>query len=560
MKDRKNWLTLGSCNLLFALTFVFFAPMEVLLLNSGEFHFTFISFWWFQLLLALAGAGLLTLGMQLLPGKAKVTAAAMALGASAAAWVQMLMLNGKMIRLVGEEMQVSGPEKLWNGILWIAVAAGVVITAWLLSRRGKDVRGWMSAAAAFLTAVQLIAFVSLLFTTDYSVEEDSHSFTCKGEFELSSGTNVVEFMLDASDGEFVHQMLDAYPEVKDQLNGWVYYPNAVSMYSRTFPSLIYMLSGAKTHLDVPVKEYVDAAFAESDFLPNLNAAGTDIRIYTMDNSYVSTATDGMVQNSRKRENVIGDLNLVSLEKGLARISLYKCMPYFAKPWFSYEVGVLNAVCFRESNYIWYDPVFYSDLRKQASFTVNGNYDRAYRFYHLWGSHGGAWWNDRLETVEEDTESYERLRGSFRILDEYCEKLKAAGLYDSALIIVTADHGVSNDDLANLARNRAACPLMMVKYPYSDEGKLLEVSRKPVCHDDLFSTIADALGAERPTAGSGRTIREIADDEVRERYHYYTALDKRWKPKLMREYVVRGDAEDFASWQPTGNTWDVLIDW
>ena len=102
--------------------------------------------------------------------------------------------------------------------------------------------------------------------------------------------------------------------------------------------------------------------------------------------------------------------------------------------------------------------------------------------------------------------------------------------------------------------------MMVKYPYSDEGKPLEVSRKPVCHDDLFSTIADALGAERPAAGSGRTIREIADDEVRERYHYYTALDKRWKPKLMREYVVRGDAEDFASWQPTGNTWDVLIDW
>ena len=560
MKKRKYLPAAGSCSLLFALTYVFFAPMEVILLNSGEFNYTFESFWWFQLLLTFAAAGLMTLVMTLLPGKGRLVTAALALGAAAAAWAQMLFMNGHMIRLTGEKMEVSGQDKALNLVIWLLIVAVAVALALLTERKWKKAGTWMCAAAAFLTAVQLVAFVSLLFTTDFSENRDGHSYTRSGEYELSSGTNVVEFLFDASDGEFVHQMLDAYPELNEQLSGWVYYPNATSGYSRTFPSLTYMLSGGKCHLDIPVKEYVDGAFEKSDFFSNLYEAGTDIRVFTMDTGYISTSTDYMIKNSRKRDNRFSDLNLAGLEKGLGRISLFKCVPYACKQWFSYDVGVLNILAFNYRHYNWYDPDFYAKLEEQEQFTVSSSYDKAYRFYHLWGSHGGGWWDDRLEKVENETEPYIRLRGSFRILEEYCRRMKDAGVYDDSLIIVVADHGQSNDDWVNLVRNRASCPLLMVKYPHSDAGQKLKVSRAPVCHEDLFSTVADALGAKRPTVGSGKTTAEFAEGDVRERYHYYTALNKRRKPEILREYVIRGDAEDFSSWEATGNVWDVLIEW
>jgi len=107
---------------------------------------------------------------------------------------------------------------------------------------------------------------------------------------------------------------------------------------------------------------------------------------------------------------------------------------------------------------------------------------------------------------------------------------------------------------------AACPLLMVKYPHSEETGQLKVSSAPIGHEDLFATITDALGAKRSNAGSGIPIQEVPEGEERERIYYYTAENKRGTPIRMVEYVIRGDAERFENWQETGNTWEALIDW
>ena len=536
--------------------------MEVILLNSNEFNYTIRSFWWFQVLVALAAAGLLTLVMMLLPRKGRLVASSLTLGAGAAAWVQMLLLNGRMVGLTGDEMQVSGTEKAVNLLVWLVIIAGTVVLVLELDRKGKKAGLGMRAAAAMLTAVQLTAFVSLLLTTDFEAEGDRHIFTQGGQFELSSGTNVVEFILDASDGETVHRMLEKYPELNDQLAGWVYYPNATSEYSRTFPSLPYMLSGVRTHMDTPLKEYVDTAFDTSDFLPNLDRAQTDIRIYTMDNTYVSTHMDDIIRNVRRGENSFGDLNLWGLEKGLAKISLFKCAPYVLKPLFAYKVNILNVMAFKYKYYNnWYDPNFYRSFADRGVFTVTDSYAKAYRFYHLWGAHRGVLWNDKLDWVDNSAEGGDaavRLRGSFMMLDAFCDEMKAHGIYDDAMIIVVADHGESVGDPETKAQYRAACPLLMIKYPGSSADRPLQVSAAPVSHDDLFATITDTLGAERPAVGSGKAVGEIREDEIRDRMYYYIALNDQVKAELLREYVIQGDAENFENWHETGNTWIPVV--
>ena len=57
---KEPFLTVFLCAACAALTVLFFAPMEVVLANAGEFFFPFSTVWWFQLLVTLAAALLLT--------------------------------------------------------------------------------------------------------------------------------------------------------------------------------------------------------------------------------------------------------------------------------------------------------------------------------------------------------------------------------------------------------------------------------------------------------------------------------------------------------------------
>lgn len=559
---KKEILIPGVCYLFAALTFAFFAPTEVILLNRGDFHYTFESFWWFQLLLTLGLAGLATLITMLLPRKARTVLTALALGTGTAAWVQMMFMNGKMGRLGMEETAVSTAETVINLVIWVGIAAAILIAALVLEKKGKKIGTWMGAIAGVLTAVQLVAFVSLLFTSSAAVGEKGHRFTKQGEFELSKGTNAVVFLMDAADGTMVHQMMEAYPEMNEQLSGWVWYPNAVSEYSRTYPGLTYLLTGERTYPDHPQNECVDTAFDQSDFLRTMHDAGTDITVYTMDGSYISTNADGIIRNIRKNENLFSDLNLPGLEKGLARISLFKCLPYAFKNMVSYDVAVLNQTTFKDRDYTWKDPYVFNDFYEKDVFKTTDRYQKAFRFYHLWSAHGFSEWDENLKIIkiQDEVDPYLRLKGSFKLLEAYCDEMKKAGVYDDALIIAVADHGVSRGDDEKLIQDKAACPLLMVKYPRSKETGKIEISRAPVCHEDLFATITDALGVQRTKAGSGRSIQEIAEEESRERLYYYLALGKESEVVLLREYAIQGDAEDINNWKETGNVWDAKYGW
>ena len=562
MEKKKDVLMPGCCFLFAALTFAFFAPMEVILLNRIDFHYSFESFWWFQLLLTLGAAGVATLITMVLPRKAGTALAALALGIGTAAWAQMMFMNGKMGRLGMEGMSVSPAETVINLVIWFGIAAAIFIAALVLEKKGKKVRTWMGAMAGVLTAVQLVAFVSLLFTSSTAGVEKGHRFTKQGEFELSKGTNAVIFLMDAADGEMVHQMMEAYPEMSEQLNGWVWYPNAVSEYSRTYPALTYLLTGERTYVNHPQNECVDTAFDESDFLRTMYDAGTDITVYTMDGGDISTNADGIIRNIRKNENLFSDLNLPGLEKGLARISLFKCLPYAFKNMVSYDVAVLNQTTFKDRDYTWKDPYVYNDFYGKDVFKTTDKYQKAFRFYHLWSAHRFSEWDENLKIIkiQNEVDPYLRLKGSFKLLEAYCDEMKKAGVYDDALIIAVADHGESNGDEEKLVQNKAACPLLMIKYPRSKETGKIEISRAPVCQEDLFATITDALDIQRTKAGSGRSVQEIAEEESRERLYYYIALGEDSKGILLREYVIRGDAEDFSNWEETGKVWDTGIDW
>ena len=105
---KKPFVTILLCNLFTALTVLFFSPMEVILANAGEFFFPFGSVWWFQLLVTLAAALLLTGLFCLLPSRVGLVFAAGVLGIGVAAYLQTYpFMNSLMPSLTGKAIRIS---------------------------------------------------------------------------------------------------------------------------------------------------------------------------------------------------------------------------------------------------------------------------------------------------------------------------------------------------------------------------------------------------------------------------------------------------------------------
>jgi hypothetical protein len=104
------------------------------------------------------------------------------------------------------------------------------------------------------------------------------------------------------------------------------------------------------------------------------------------------------------------------------------------------------------------------------------------------------------------------------------KLESEGLYDRALVIVTADHGVSfapgvpNHTLDAEHRNAADLLLvpLMVKLPGQTEG---DVSDRNVAIVDVLPTILDALHRDPPRALDGRSLFAVPPPERSEKTVY-----------------------------------------
>ena len=569
---KKPFLTVFLCAAFAALTVLFFAPMEVVLANAGEFFFPFSTVWWFQLLLALGASLLAALVLCLFPARAALLLGACVLGVGLAAYVQTFpFMNGLMPSLTGRAINISSSGITWNLVIWIAIILLVVLIVFFtLKKHRPAVETGLRAAAGVLIAMQLVGLVTSVINSSSAPAEkrQDHVLSARGQFELGSEDNVIVFVMDTADGAWARQMLERWPELKDTLSGWTWYPNATSRYNRTYPSLPYMLTAQLCRFDRPVPTYVDEAYTEGGaFLKGLSTAGVDTRILTSEPNLVSDLADPYIANAVKYDySAFGNLYLPGLEKALLRISLYKCAPYLLKNYGLYDMDYVNTVSFEihnnpETRYGSYDYEFNDRLKK--GLTVSSDYSKAFRFYHTAGTHIGVFWDENLTPSPNRTghEDYPAaMRGCFRNVEEYIARLKDLGLYDRATIIVTADHG-SNFGVPwdqPLERTTSATPVLMVKYPNADLSQPLREDKSPVSHDDLIATVEQALSVPLSGLGSGKTFRDYTPGESRDRLYDFIAFRDHTAGEIcVREYLIDGDAEDIANYHLTGNWWDVL---
>jgi len=407
--------------------------------------------------------------------------------------------------------------------------------------------------------MQTVGLLTAALTTDMS-SAGGFMLTGDGRFEMAPENNTLVFVFDATENTIFEDVLRDYPDVYEALSGFTYYPDAISTYSRTYPSLTYMITGGKCYYDKPHDAYISDAYTQSALLGDLKAVEIDSRAFSLDINKFSKAAEPFLGNMFITNfDSLDSVSVPDLIGGMLNISLYKTAPYRLKYELVYSMDKINQRVIRhdKEQYQHYDYEYYHDL-KEHGLQVNSEYAGAFRFYHLFGSHHDLYWDENMVRIDV-TNKVQPLRGSLRIIEEFVRMLEEEGILDQTTIIVTADHGaVSGGGHTDLRKNTSTppTPIMLVKYPDSDMSRPLTVSKAPITHDDLFATVIEGCGMD-PTA-YGRTIREIPENEQRERYYYYTAFsDRDGGEMVLREYLIEGDARDFKNWTDTGRYWDIL---
>lgn len=545
-----------SVNAFGTLMLLFFSPLEIYMGNYISFRFALGEIWWLLLGTALAVAVVVSLLEALLPWRLNLILTALAFAGGLCCYIQSAFLNGHMGSLTGEEDVYSAGLRLGNLAVWggIVLVMGVLLVVFFCLKKTAVLKKGIIFLSVALTAMQLTAFVTSALSLD--AQPKDMYLSDKGQFALAKGKNTLVFIIDSLDQSMMGEAMGLYPDMLDGLEGFTYFPNATSTHSRTFPSIPYLLTGEMAYGDVPYTDYINSAFEKSEFLPSLKARGYDIGLYT-DVPYIGVSADAYVSNYVSSGDE--ELSVKNLLKQMGKISLYRNAPYAIKSRFKYDNAQVNAqVVPVEDVCIASDDVRFFEKLQRGGVVVTTDYDNAFRFYHFFGPHDGCS-IDANGQYSTEMDFNAAIRGNFRIIQEYVADMKAAGIYEDATIIITADHGYSWPRGTAEDPLKVACPMnpvLLVK-PAGAAAEPVKTSLAPVAHADLFATIAQAAGVDTAPYG-GKTVFDFAEGEARQRYYYNHAFYHDVDGEVaMREYLIDGDARDYDNWSLTGKYWDIV---
>lgn len=142
--------------------------------------------------------------------------------------------------------------------------------------------------------------------------------------------------------------------------------------------------------------------------------------------------------------------------------------------------------------------------------------RRYEGGDLPGLQSGGWGTDGY-LVEQARQRYLLQLGfADRLLGRLLDRLRSVGLYDRALVIVAADHGVSfrpgerRRAFRNANLDEVAFAPLFVKRPGDRPGRVVD---EPVQTIDVLPTIADVLEVEVPWKAEGTSLFDGRGEDV-----------------------------------------------
>ncbi len=526
-------------------TFAIFGPIDLYLRNSSYLGFSLPD------LLPLIGLGMLgilvmSLLLSLVRGKVFDCALTCVFALAVAGYMQGNFLNLPLGTLDGNQVRWNTytTHAFVNLFCWIALCA-IPFIVYYFSRAVWD--KLLRFVSILLVGMQAVALIVSLSTTTLP-KRDTVYLTQENQFNLSTGNNVIVFILDMFDNKYADAILQDDPHYLDSLAGFTRYDNAAAVFGRTFPSVTYMLTGKKPDYTAPPAEYFREAYRTGTFLPTLKALGASVDLHIISAPAATGPADNLIGQVDNLGIYAITVDHLRLMKRMLQLSAYRYCPHALKASLFLHTndfsGIVRAAGDLPNTSYVDDPYFFSLLRA-SGLTVQRS-EPNFTLFHLHGPHGPYTMNEFGESVPEHDSPTTQAKGSLYILYHYIDQMKKVGAFDRSTIIVTADHGFY---YTQRLLPTSTTPILFVKPVGVSDAEPLRTSHAPVSHEDLQATVIDAMGGDY--APFGRRFQDIGENENRERTFYNATPSAKGhiREEVVNVYKITGDAMRFENWTP-----------
>lgn len=539
----------------FAVLTAYFLPsLEVYLKSVGDFDFAFSSL---LSVMGIASVIIFAVGIGFslfLKGRLLNYYLTAVFSAALCAYLQGTFLNSGLPSLDGTAVQwhyLKAPA-LINLAIWIVVFLVPFVIHFFSRKVWKKAVVYLSCLLIVMNAAST---VSLLFGANLTKSQSKGYYSREGLYESSDEGDVVVFLLDYYDNDFMDKDLAAYPDLLDEWTGFTRFTNCSGMYKQTIPSIPYLLTGIKWYCETPVSHFAPIAFQESEFMSRIKNTGADINLYVSGTANAKEAYDAADNYKYKDISV----NQFGMFKAMTKHLFYRNMPTIAKSVFWHYTDDISNASLSSNNgeeLTAADKTYtIDDARLFREFEQNGLTaadNKTFKFIHMMGAHYPHTL-DENGRVSANTTDMKQRRGVVHIVSEYLAAMKEMGTYDNSTIIIIADHGFV--EVAN-EMSQAVNPILFVKPAGADSSAPVKTSAAPVSQEDFHPTVLWALGDEN-YSDLGRTFFEIEENEQRKRYFYFRVAFDGSSDESLIEYEINGDVSDFNNWKKTGNVWGTL---
>ncbi len=400
-------------------------------------------------------------------------------------------------------------------------------------------------------------------------------------FQFSSRQNVIHILMDAFQSDVFQEIIQQDPDFYyHALEGFTFFRETTGSFPTTKMSIPAIFSGKIYLNDVPMPRFLDTILKGKTISTVLfdNGYNVDLAltkgIYPLgkySERYTIPVPYGVTSGDYKQAGSALMLDLV----------LFRCAPHFLKKYvYNNQAWLIQRLLFTRlgllshkdnegvSTFRYFShKAFLDDITDNM--LVNRN-KPVYKFIHLCTTHTPIVVNRHCEFAGKalpNTRENKKIqcKCSLNQFIKFLNKLKAMDIYESSLIILSADTGdgievnlknrgnqIDGDeidslkDFANIVGS--ALPLMVIKPP-NGKGPL-KISRAQTMLSDIPATVSSILNLNLECPG--QSAFSIHPDQLRERkFYYYKWRHENWQDDYfdrMDEFVIRGSVFDRTAWR------------
>ncbi|MDO4863898.1 MAG: hypothetical protein Q4A05_06995 [Ruminococcus sp.] len=580
---KKREFAIAALSLALAFTVCFFVPADTFIANQNEFVVSAP-----RVLLPLLGvalgasAALILVLNALLAINVKLWKVVEALlgGVLIAGYWQVMFANGRMVQITGDPTAYSERSSANNlnlilFMLLIFVPLIVLIISGEL-KKGKRKR-YVITALTYISAIvflmQAVGLGSRVFKTGILRKDDSqldNYLSMEDTMELSPDNNVVVFLTDRLDAQWLEMVLERYPDLNDELEGFTFYSNNVGRFTNTFPSVCNMLTNYE-YSGQDWSEYFDAAWQGETLPKRLHDNGYKVNML-IDNLVTYSDFDDIRDQC---DNIHSSVNYVDFNyfdhggilRTMANFSLGKLSPYLLKNSFVgdmtsdfsskfYTSTGTDAAMFKGVVGNDTDMEFCNYVRTH---TMKADCDqKTFTFVHLNFAHD---YNEDLAALDPDYDGTidreKNILGGFRLLEFYLDKMKEAGVYDNSTIIFIGDHGrppaeieyAEDDELPTIELDGEIRTTILVKPAGAERVPLVIDHDAQLSSSEFGATVLEYAGVDKSGFGpSILDVKNMDEQDIPERILHVYFWKGIGRVDDILKYQVTGDASDFDNWK------------